>query len=337
MKVKAPEMARALAGPDPKYRCFFLYGPDEAASRTLAERLSNAMGADAERIDLDGPTLKDDPARLADEANAFSMFAAKRWIRVKAGDEALAAIEALLEGTPSDNPVVLIAGDLKKTSALVKRLDTDPTVLVCQSYLPDVLDAGRLAIQIGRELGLQIDPDVAKRIAEGSVADQSLMRREIEKFALYLDADPAHVKPLASDVLDRLGADSDEGDIGKLVNAVMDGRATAAAAELALLGEDSVRILNVLAARVLLLARLRAEVERGASVTSVMASGGRGIFFKEQPIVARQLQRWPPARLATAHARLAATRRAVMASSASAGVIVAAELIAIARMASSLR
>ena len=87
MKVKEAQIGRALDnpisnGPDGSIRLFLLYGPDESGSRALAARLERAMGPGAERIDLDGATLKEDPARLADEAASFSLFGEKRHIRV---------------------------------------------------------------------------------------------------------------------------------------------------------------------------------------------------------------------------------------------------------------
>jgi len=337
MILKGQAIARAVAAFDPKYKLYFLFGPDEATSRAQADALGKTLGADAERIDLEGATLKEDPARLADEAAAFSMFSAKRWVRVKAGDEAILAVDALLEGAATDTPVVLIAGDLKKSSALYKRLENDPAVLACQNYFPDARDAGKLVVQIGQELGLRIDSNTAQQVVAMCAEDQAVIRQELIKFALYLDATPEAPQELTPATIDALGADSDEGDIGTLVNAVMDGRAVDVASEVALLGDEAVRILNQLATRVLLLAKLRGDVDAGASIDAAIERGARGLFWKEKPFVVRQLQRWTPPRLATAHSRLLAARRGVMASSASAGILVEAELIAIARVASRLR
>ena len=65
------------------------------------------MGEDAERIDLSGPDLKADPAKLADEAAAISLFGGARMIRIDPiGDESFAAVEALLEAEKAGNPVV---------------------------------------------------------------------------------------------------------------------------------------------------------------------------------------------------------------------------------------
>src|SRR3546814_16409127 len=80
------------------------------------------MGPDAERIDLDGAALKIDPARLADEAASISLFGGARWIRVTlAGDEALPAIEGLLQAAQAGNPVIAIGGTLKQSSKILNR------------------------------------------------------------------------------------------------------------------------------------------------------------------------------------------------------------------------
>ena len=64
MKVNRAQVDKALARPADT-RLFLFHGPDEAGSRALVRKLGEAMGADAERIDLTGADLKNDPARLA--------------------------------------------------------------------------------------------------------------------------------------------------------------------------------------------------------------------------------------------------------------------------------
>ena len=74
MKANKGQIERAFDAPDGSFRLFLLYGPDDASSRALLPRLVRALGPDAEKVELDGPTLKADPARLADEAASFSLF-----------------------------------------------------------------------------------------------------------------------------------------------------------------------------------------------------------------------------------------------------------------------
>lgn len=340
MKVKADEIARAVDAPNGKARLYLLYGPDESASRALASRLERAIGPDVERIDLDGTTLKEDPARLADEAAAISLFGGRRLIRVTGGDECAAAVKALLESPTTGDPVVLVAGALKPSSTLLGVALTDAHVVAFQSYKPEGGRADDLAIAIGRGFGLRIGRDVAHRLAVGALGDRAVLERELEKIALYLDAAPDRPREATVAVIDAIGADLGEPDASALIDAALDGRLDAVAAELATAdgaAAGPIPMLRALARRLLLLARLRAEVEQGARVADVMARQGRAIFYKEQDAVARQLSRWSAERLAIAASRVFEAEAALKRSGTVGDVIAAAEMVAIARAAARRR
>jgi DNA polymerase-3 subunit delta len=178
---------------------------------------------------------------------------------------------------------------------------------------------------------------LARQIASSSGNDRGVIGQEVSKYALYLDASPVSPKELTSTAIEALSAAYDEGDIGRLVNAVLDGRGEAVAHEMTLAGAEPVRILNQLLARLLLLARLRSAVEAGARPAQVIENNGRAIFWKDKPVITQQLQRWSGARLATVHERLLAVRRAVMTSTQMAPLRLQSELIVIARVAARLR
>jgi DNA polymerase III subunit delta len=334
-------LRRALDSADPGVRFYLLYGPDEAGSRALAARLGSAMGADAERIDLTSAQLKGDPARLADEAAAISLFGGRRWIRLDpASDDAAEAIDALLQAAAAGNPVAAIAGALRKDAKLVKLAEASPHALVHASYLPEARDAGPLVAELGRELGLQIAPDVAGRIFAAGNADRSLIARELEKYALFLDAAPERLRPLTHDALDALGAATEEGDLSALANAVFSGDPGKAGAELARLGSEGlegVPVLRALGRRAHQLVQLRAAMAQGESIDRVMQTAGKAIFWKEQPIVRAQLQRWTPDALATALGRMGEAERQVKASGYPGHALVEEEVLAIARHAARRR
>ena len=125
MKIARAGLGRALDQPDPAVRFYLFHGADEAGSRALAERL--LKGLDSEKSVLAGASLKADPAGLAAEAGAISMFGGRRAIWIEpAGDEIADAVAALLEAPACENPVIAVAGALRKTSALLKLADGDP-------------------------------------------------------------------------------------------------------------------------------------------------------------------------------------------------------------------
>lgn len=341
MIVKRPEIERTLDAGGAGHRLILLYGPDESGSRALADRIAKPLGTDVERIDLAGATLKADPARLVDEASAISLFGSKRFIRIEpAGDEIIDAVNALLELSSTSDPVVIVAGALRKDAKLVKLAAASPDVIAFASYVPEGADADRMTNSMARDYGLLITPDVARRLATACNGDRAILAREIEKLALFVDAAPDRPRELGHEELDALGAASEEGDMGKLVDAVLDGRLDAieaALAQLAAEGIEGIPLIRAMLRRLLQLAEFRAEVARGSSVSNVMASAGKSLFWKDRDTVARQVARWRPAQIATAIERLMATERAVKASGTAGTILLDEELLAIGRAARRMR
>ena len=341
MKANKAQVERALRSPPADLRFFLLYGPDEAGSRALASLIKAAVGPDAERVDISGSELKADPARLADEAASMSLFGGARYIWVEpAGDEALGAVEALVEASTAGNPVVILAGALKPTSKLLKLALAAPCALTFVSYVPDGQEADKLVMNMAREQGLEIGNDVARRISDATAGNRSLIAQELLKFALFLDAAPGESKPLDHAVIDALGAASEEGDLSRLVDSVGSGNAGLLQAELLRLaseGIEGIPLLRAVLRRMTLLSKLRAEVDRGSSVSAVMASQGKAIFWKEKDNVALQLGRWRADLLAKGMSRLLEAERQVKASGGLGTLAVDDELFAICRQAARFR
>lgn len=318
-------------------RLFFLYGPDEAGSGALAKGLGRAMGEGAERIDLDAATLRSDPARLSDEAAAFSMFGDRRWIRLTGiGEESLPAIEALLEAEAAGNPVVAVTGALKPTSKLAKLVLADARALAYISYLPDAREAEQIAIRIARENGLRLSTDLARQIVDSANGDRALMTGEIEKLILYLDAAPDRPRDATAEALDALSADSPESDTGALVNAVMGGDLKGIERELAQLGAmgtSVVSVLRPLLTRAMLIAQIRDVFDTSGRLDAAVESAGKAVFWKDKALVAGQVRLWDAPGVARLIHRLSQAERASRSGKGTAELVVRHELLTIARAA----
>ncbi|HEY1605206.1 MAG TPA: DNA polymerase III subunit delta [Allosphingosinicella sp.] len=340
MKANRGQAERALAAPA-GHAFFLLHGPDESGSRALARRLASAMGAEAERIELSGAELRTDPARLADEAASISLFGGARYILVQpAGDECLAAVEALLETPAATNPVVLIAGALKPASKLLKLALAHDSALAVASYPPEGQEADRLATDLGRGAGLIVRPEIARRLAEASGGNRDVLEQELRKLALYLDAAPERPQPLEHEALDAVGADAGEADLSRLVESVGSGNVKMLQEELLRLeseGVEGIPVLRAVLRRMSLLARLRAQVESGSNVDAVMASQGKSLFWKDKVPVSQQLGRWRSDLIARSIGRLLEAERQMKAPGAAGAAAVDEELFAICRQAARLR
>ncbi len=341
MKANKAQIEQALRAPSPDRRFFLLYGPDEAGSSALAMMLGSAMGREAERIDLTGAELKSDPARLADEAASMSLFGGARYIWVEpAGDEAAEAAQALLDAPVAGNPVVIVAGALKAGSRLVKLALSAPRAMAFASYVPEGRDADRLVMEMAREEGLTMRPDVARRIVDASACNRGIIAQELAKLAAFADAAPDRPRQIEHDALDAVGAAAEEGDLSRLVDSVTGGNAEGLSSELTRLeseGLTGIPLIRALLRRLALLSKLRAEVERGNSVDSVMASHGKSLFWKEKPVVTQQVARWRSDVIAKAFGRLLEAERQVKAPGGLGPVAVEEELFAICRQAARLR
>lgn len=340
MIVKPAQLGRILADVA-AYRLFLFYGPEESGSRALAGQVAVALGADVERTDLSGQDLKADPARLADEAASLSMFGGRRLILVdRAGEESGGAAANLLALETAEHPVVLLAGDLKKSSALLKLAEGDARAVAIASYPLDERNAEAVVGELALALGLRVAPGVAARIAAEGAGNRGVIQRELEKYAAFLDATPEAPKPLDHEAVDAIGADAGEGDLSRLMAAVAGGDADRAEAELSRLrseGKDGIQLIRAALRRMTMVARLRAEVEQGRSAGGVMASAGRAIFWKEKDAVQAEIGRWRSPLVAKAISRLIEAERQVMLPGGAGPIAAEAELLAIARQAARLR
>jgi DNA polymerase-3 subunit delta len=314
MKAVKSGLFQALDRPDPAIRFYLFHGPDEAGSRALAERLLKSL--DAEKSALLGQDVKTDPARLADEAGAISLFGGNRAIWIEpAGDEVSEGVEALMEVAASESPVIAVAGPLRKTSSLLKLAEAHRLALSHISYVPEGRDLEQLVIDLGRDAGLRVSPDLAQRVAAASAGNQAVVSQELEKFAVFLGASPENPHELDSGTVDLLGADSAETDLMRLGDLALAGKMESLLDELGRLphgGSEAIPVLRALQRRLLMLAPLRARIERGERVDGVMASMGKALFWKDKPLIQRLLSTWSSERLAEAASRVSHLERQVM-------------------------
>jgi DNA polymerase-3 subunit delta len=301
-----------LDRPDPAIRFYLFYGPDEGQSRGFAERLLKGLGA--EKAAFAAQTAKSDPASLADEAGAIGLFGGRRalWIE-PAGDEIAAAVEALLEASETESPVIAIAGALRKTSSLVKLAEADAHALAHISYELGEREAEELVQQLARSEGLRLAPGVADRIASAAGNDRGIIGQELAKIALYVGAMPENPAEVGREILDSIGAGS-EGDSSRIGDLALSGDLEALTHELdATAGElDPIPILRALQRRLLMLAPIRAQVDRGSRPHDAVTSAGKSVFFKEKDLVARLASLWDSKALARVLERSGKLERRLM-------------------------
>jgi DNA polymerase-3 subunit delta len=339
MKAAKGSIGRAVDQPSAEIRFYLFHGLDEAQSRALAARLLDAMGAT--KFLVTGGAVKSDPALLADEAAAMSLFGGKRLIWIEPATKDIEdGVATLLDAPGVESPVAAIAGALPKTSALLKLAEASPQALAFASYVPEGQDAIRMVIDLGRRYGLKISPPIAEQVADAAGNDQAIVAQELEKLALYVDASPHAPKELDHEAVEAVGADMAEFDLQRLADLALGGSMEELTEELARLpaaGSEAIPVVRSLQRRLLMLAPARARIERGERSDAVMASLGRSLFWKDKPVVGRMLAKWSAADLATVADRAGKLERELMFTPVPDREALGEELLAIARKARSSR
>ena len=335
MKAVKGSIGHSVDQPDPKVRFYLFHGPDEAQSSALGDRLVTALKA--AKHNVASGSLRGDPALLADEAGAIDMFGGAKVIWLQpAGEEIVAAVEALMDAPAAESPVVAIAGKLGKSSGLLKLAESHALALSYVSYELDARDAERLVAELARAEGLRPQSGVAARIAEGCANDRRMISQELAKLALYVDASPDSPKDLGSDALDAIGADMG-GDFLGIADLALAGDLRSLGEAMSRMdssGKEAIPIIRSLQRRLLMLAPIRSRIDAGERLQAVMTSMGKSLFWKDKPMVEKMLGMWDSAGLARVSERTGALERRLMrADSPPATEALGEELVAIARQA----
>lgn len=335
MKGNIAQFRAAIDRRAPDIRLYLLYGADIAGAEEWASRLARSMGPHAERVDLDPAALRADPAVLATEAASTSLFASARYIRIAGiGDESAESVAMLLGAANAGNPVVALGPGLKNTGKLAKLALAAPNALVMACYVPNADEAERLAVAIGQEHGLRLSRDAAGQIAAAAANDRAIMTREIEKLATFLDAAPE--RPVAADAQSwqAIGADLGDAELWRATDALLDGRLDQLGTELNRLtgaGGSAIPLLRGIVRRLMTLAELRADVDKGGAAATVMER--HHIHIRERAVTGRALRHWSPQRISTVIQQLRNAERAAMLAGNAGAVLSDAACLAVARVA----
>lgn len=351
MKAKHTDFARGVPRSAAGATIFFFCGPDEAGASAAAKAIIESLPDAGERVDMTGADLRRDPAMLGDEARSGSLFGDKRHIYVRAtGDEAHDAVKALIDtndaGAGDAAPVLIVATSATDKARTAKLLEKRADAMVAMFYPPDLSSVAASVRAMADTAGLRLGGDLAERVARASGLDVRLAQSEIDKLALYCDADPQSPKSASVEDYEAIGAATEEDGFQPLVNAIMGGELNRLDREikrLRELGLNPVGLLLAIERRAAQLAQITAKlgVRGNFDALSKGEKAQLGIFWREERDIRAQLGRWnvPDRRGSRARKldrlipRLVELHRSLLSNSQAAELLLAQDLAEIARFA----
>lgn len=304
MKLSGAKAESFLKAPDAAMRAILVFGPDNGLVRERVTRLIKGVVPDVNdpfRVaELSPAILKDDPARLADEAAAMALTGGRRVVVVRdAGDTVSSLFQGFLANPMGDALIVVEGGDLGPRSSLRKLFEGADNAAALASYGDE---GGSLAHVIQEELkaaGLTPEPDALAFLMENLGGDRRLTRAELQKLALYMGA-PGRVR--LEDALACIG-DTASLSMDDLALATADGDHATAQRVLDRLfreGTHAVAVLRALSRHFQRLHFAAGLMAQGKSADAAMGSLKPPVIFKAADRFRRQLGRWPADRVGRA-------------------------------------
>jgi DNA polymerase-3 subunit delta len=191
MKLAGNRIEGFLKAPDATVRLVLVYGPDGGLVKERVGRLTQSVCpdlADPFRIvDLTAAGLKDDPARLSDEAAAIAMTGGRRVLRLhEAADGITQIVQSFLTDPHGDALVLLEAGELGPRSSLRKLIEGMDNAVALPCYADEGGSLEAVIHETLRAQGLTAEPDAVAWLADHLGGDRLLTRSELNKLALYM-------------------------------------------------------------------------------------------------------------------------------------------------------
>ncbi len=307
MKITVARIKSFLARPDAGIAAVLIYGPDQGLVAERAEALARAIVDDPSdpfrTAEITGGALKQDPARLADEAGAISLSlngGERRLVRLRrATDDAAPLINDYLATADANAMVIADAGSLGSRSKLRKLFETAKNAAALACYEDDERTLGQVISETLERHGLTTSPDALAFLGGHLGSDRGVSRMELEKLALYMGK-PGRVE--LDDAMAAIG-DSASTSIDAVVFAAATGDAPTLDAALGRAFGQGVRPVQVpraAARHIMRLHRAAGLVSAGRSPTDAMKALRPPVIFLHQKMFAAQLRQWGSSELSRA-------------------------------------
>jgi len=309
MKLNKNDIAAQIKKLNPAYRAVLIYGRDEGLVRENAEKIARQVVTDLRDpflvAHIEPDKLKPEPYLLADEAAAISMMGGQRVIRVDgAGENVTAAAKSFLENPIGDGLVIITAGGIKTTSALVKLFNSAKNAAAMACYEDDQGSIQNLIFEVMGENNLTIEPTAVAFLQGNLGGDRKVSRGELEKLALYMGKSTdgvrrtvtlteaqACVGDSGALTLDMIAIATTGGDLKTLDDTLFKAFNR---------GENAIPILRNVARRLQKFHLVRGSMEKGIPADKAVLAVVYNPYSPEKRSILAQIGKWSTAKLANA-------------------------------------
>ncbi|HZL60914.1 MAG TPA: DNA polymerase III subunit delta [Pseudolabrys sp.] len=307
--IKASDVDRFIAKPDPAQPIVLVFGPDAGLVRERVDALVRAAVDDPNDpfafVRIEGEELSANPSRLVEEAHTIPLFGGRRAVLVKAGSRNISsALEPVLAAPSNDCRVIIEAGDLKKNAPLRTMCEKAKIAAAVPCYSDRAGDLARLIDDEMRAAKLTLAPDARDALTALLGGDRLASRSELRKLALYVSGrDKIELADVAAVV-----ANASAIGLDRVVDATFAGETRDVETEFGKArgeGSSPAAIVSAAIRQVANLHKMKLAVEGGDPIEFAMKRGAPPVHFSREKDVGAALRAWTPPRLLRAMQQLA--------------------------------
>lgn len=276
-----------------KARCVLLFGSNASLIEALKDGLLEDFAGDEDTRSYAAADVRKQPGAFLDALAEMGLFASRQATLVKDATDALTktvsqAADALRER--DDRLLVLQAGGLSAGSKLRKAAEgsADMLAVACYDETPEAITAF-ISQEAKQRYGRDLSPDAAQSLRALVGDDRLLIRSALASCDLYALGEPDLTPALIEACLVSQSASS----LDEALQALFDGRPDLLAAALAHFEGDSSGLLIACQRHALRLAQVRAGLDGGQSLDTLMARLRPPVFWKQKASFGAQVRAYP--------------------------------------------
>lgn len=286
--IREAELAGALKRGGSAIRGVLIFGSEEARVAALAEQVIRSLAAPEDVTRLQAQVLRSDPALLDDALRSQSFLGGRQLVYVTdVSDSHVKIVEPMLQSSAAVNFLVMVAGNLGKSSPLRVLCEESAgffAVPVYEDKPADILDL------VGKRLsseGLRFSEEAADRFMALCGTDRLLALNEAEKLLLYARGQAV----ISADDVSASCGDQAGFGVDALIDAALSGDAMAADRMMYAFDDAELRsVLPVLSSHVSRLSTLRSDAERLGGVEAALRMAKPPVFFARKHAFSQQLR-----------------------------------------------
>ena len=307
--IKASDVDRFIAKPDPAQPIVLVFGPDAGLVRERVDALIRATVDDPNDpfalARIEGDELAGNPARLVEEAHTVPLFGGRRAVLVKTGARNIAsAVEIVIAAPSSECRVIIEAGNLSKGAPLRALCEKAKLAAALPCYVDNERALTQLIEEEMRAANLTIAPDARATLLALLGGDRLASRNEIRKLALYAQGQKSIE---LADVI-AVVADASQTALDGVIDAAFAGRTAEVDSEFAKAragGSSPAVIVSAAIRQVANLHKIKLAIESGDSIEFAVKRSAPPVHFTRERHVSEALRVWSPSRLLRAMEQLA--------------------------------